>query len=195
MNRRFHLLTLLVCASWALTGCNVFKHGKQWESVNELVAVVRPTEGNTCRGTVRFTQVVEGVRIVAHLEGLTPNAEHAFHIHEFGDATSPDGTSAGDHYNPAGHPHGRPTDAKRHAGDLGNVVAGADGKAHYERVDSVITLVGIQNPIIGRAVIVHAGQDKFTQPTGEAGPRIGIGIIGIAKQAKPADAAHHAGHK
>lgn len=182
MNRCFALTVLLT-----LTGCSVFDHGGQWESVDKLVATVTPTQGNTAHGVVWFIQVEEGVKIVADIEGLTPNMEHAFHIHQFGDATSGDGKSAGDHYNPAGHPHGRPTDEMRHAGDFGNLVAGADGKAHYERVDPVISLVGLRNPIIGRAVIVHAGQDKFTQPTGDAGPRIALGVIGIAHAPKPVE--------
>jgi superoxide dismutase, Cu-Zn family len=164
-----------------LGGCGAFRHKSQWESVDELVAVIRPTQGNECRGTVRFTQVDNGVRITADIQGLKPNAQHAFHVHEFGDATSADGTSAGDHYNPQKMAHGRPEDEHRHAGDFGNLQADGEGKARYERVDTVISLVGLKNPIIGRAVIVHAGQDKFVQPTGDAGPRIGIGIIGIAR--------------
>lgn len=176
---------LLALASASLGGCGMFQHGSQWESVNELVAVVHPTQGNKCHGWVRFTQVDEGVKIVAHIEGLKPNAQHAFHIHDYGDATSPDGESAGSHYNPEKHAHGRPSDENRHAGDLGNLDAGADGTAHHERVDSVITLAGLKNPIVGRSVIIHASEDKFTQPTGDAGGRIGIGVIGIAKPATP----------
>lgn len=168
----------------ALAGCHSqhkHHHAHQWESVNELVAVVMPTEGNKCRGVVRFTQMAEGVKVVAEIEGLMPDAQHAFHVHEFGDATASNGTSAGSHYNPEGHAHGRPEDEVRHAGDLGNIHADANGKARYERVDKGFTLTGLRNPIIGRSVIIHAGQDKFTQPVGDAGARIGIGIIGVAK--------------
>lgn len=185
MKRAILCLSILTVAT--TFGCRSTQphHAHQWESVNELIAVVVPTEGNPCKGYVRFTKVEGGVRVVAEISGLTPNAQHAFHIHEFGDATASNGLSAGGHYNPQGHDHGRPEDAIRHAGDLGNLQADSNGKASYERLDTGFTLTGLHNPIIGRSVIIHAGQDKFTQPVGDAGPRIGIGIIGVAK---PADA-------
>lgn len=167
-------------ASAALGGCTMFKHASQWESVDKLVAVIHPTSGNPCRGTVWFTQTQGGVKIVADIEGLKPGAKHAIHIHEFGDATSADATSAGSHYNPEKKAHGHPEDENRHAGDFGNLTADSNGKAHYERTDSVISLAGVKNPIVGRSVVVHAGEDKFTQPVGDAGGRIGVGVIGIA---------------
>ena len=163
-------------------------HGKHdrtpsWPAVDQLVAAVRPTAGNQTSGVVTFTKVPGGVKIVANIQGLNPDSMHAFHIHEFGDSRDPSGKSAGGHYNPAGHQHGRPDDMIRHAGDLGNLISDGDGKAHYERVDRQITIAGLRNPIIGRSVIIHAGKDKFIQPTGGAGSRIAIGVIGIAKPA------------
>ena len=173
-----------------LVGCNVVHHAGQWESVDRLVAVIHPTEGNQCRGTVWFTQQDDGVKITAQIHGLKPGAQHAIHIHDYGDATSPDGKSAGDHYNPQKMAHGRPEDKHRHAGDFGNLpAADSNGSVRFERMDKVISLVGVKNPIVGRSVVVHAGQDKFVQPTGDAGPRIGVGVIGIAQPkstAKPA---------
>jgi Cu-Zn family superoxide dismutase len=66
-------------------------------------------------------------------------------------------------------------------GDLGNLVADKDGKAHYEWTDHVISFKG-QNSIIGRGIIIHAGEDDLhTQPTGNAGARVACGVIGIAK--------------
>ena len=173
---------LIACTSMNV-GC-ASRHANMWKTVHEGVAVVRPTTGSTCHGVVRFQDTGEGLRIVADIEGLDPNSTHAFHVHQYGDATAPDGTSAGGHYNPEGMPHGRPTDVKRHAGDLGNLVADAAGNAHYEIVDNDLTVAGLINPVIGRAVIIHRDKDKFVQPTGAAGPRIGIGIIGIANPKK-----------
>ncbi|MFQ5423391.1 MAG: superoxide dismutase family protein [Phycisphaerae bacterium] len=155
------------------------------QSVTEAVAVVHPTQGSQCHGTVRFTKVSSGVRIVADIEGLQPNTRHAFHVHQYGDETATNGKSAGGHYNPEKMAHGRPTDAIRHAGDFGNIKADVGGEAHYERVDTRISIAGGRNPILGRAVIIHAGEDKFVQPTGGAGARVGIGIIGIAKAGTP----------
>jgi Cu-Zn family superoxide dismutase len=102
-------------------------------------------------------------------------------VHELGDCTAPDGTSAGGHFNPEGMPHGAPADAQRHVGDLGNLTADDSGMAHYERTDDVIALSG-DHSIVGRGIIVHAGADDLTsQPTGAAGARVACGVIGIAE--------------
>ena len=146
--------------------------------VEHAIAVLHPTEGSSVTGTVTFTKVQGGVKVVAEINGLTPG-KHGFHIHEYGDISSPDGKSAGGHFNPFNKKHGAPTDTERHVGDLGNVVADESGHAHYEWVDPLIQLSGI-NSIIGRAIVVHHGEDDLhTQPTGNAGSRIGCGIIKV----------------
>jgi Cu-Zn family superoxide dismutase len=145
------------------------------EDDDYLIATVDPTQGNTARGEVRFYKVPGGVRVVATLEGLTPGT-HGFHIHENGDCSAPDASSAGNHYSPAGSPHGAPdaAAAARHMGDLGNVEAGADGRATYERTDGVLDYESIR----GRSVVVHASADDLTsQPSGNAGARVGCGVI------------------
>lgn len=149
--------------------------------IDQAVAVMHGTDGHDVSGTVRFEQRADGsVHIVADLAGLSPG-KHAIHIHEFGDARAPDGTSAGGHYNPEGHQHGLPeAQGPRHAGDLGNLEAGQDGEAHYELTVDNITIAGSENPILGRSVIVHAKADTGGQPTGEAGGRVAIGVIGVA---------------
>lgn len=149
-------------------------------AVTSAVAVLIPTQGNDVHGTVRFTKVDGGVRVVADVTGLTPGA-HGFHVHEFGDASSADGAAAGGHFNPAHANHGGPADAQRHAGDLGNLEADASGHATFDHVDASLALDGA-NSIIGRGLIVHASPDDLkTQPTGNAGKRVACGVIGIAK--------------
>lgn len=168
MRRPMAFFVLAAALLWGLPAC---------AEEPEAVAVIHPTEGNRCKGWVRFTQTGQGVQISARIEGLTPNARHGFHIHEFGDATAADGTSAGGHYNPAGHPHGLPENPTRHAGDLGNLEADASGNAAYESTSDNFSL----DEIIGRGVIVHAQPDDGGQPTGNAGGRIGLGVIGLAQ--------------
>ncbi len=146
------------------------------------VCVLHATEGNKVSGVVRFTEEGGKVKVVADVEGLTPDAKHAFHIHEFGDATSKDGSSAGGHFNPDGHKHGLPDAAEKHAGDLGNLQADKEGKAHYEITVEGVS-VGGKNSILGRGVIVHAKVDDGGQPVGNAGARIACGVIGVAKPA------------
>ena len=146
-----------------------------------LIANMDATQGNTAEGSVVFTQTGEReVTMSARLNGLKPNSEHAIHIHEFGDISAADGSSAGGHYNPQGHAHGLPEDEQRHAGDLGNLQADASGHVAVVKVFDGLTLNGEMNPILGRAVVVHAGRDQGTQPSGDAGARIAVGVIGMA---------------
>jgi superoxide dismutase, Cu-Zn family len=146
--------------------------------VTKAIAVVQPLGDSKVSGKVVFTKAAGGVEIAAELSGLTPG-EHGFHVHEFGDCSMPDGTCAGGHFNPDGKPHGKPDAAERHVGDFGNITAGADGKATYKRVDKMVSFSG-PHSIIGRSVIIHANPDDFSQPTGNAGGRVGCGVIGIA---------------
>jgi Cu-Zn family superoxide dismutase len=152
--------------------------------LKKLVAIIRPTGSLNVRGSVLFDKVDDGILITAKIGGLTPNAHHAIHIHEFGDLGSDDATSAGDHFNPGGHPHALPDESDRHAGDLGNLQADADGNATLSLVANNITLDAGKRGILGRAVIVHAKADDGSQPSGNAGDRIAAGVIGISKDAK-----------
>lgn len=149
-------------------------------TVNKAVCVMYPTQGNTVTGTVTFTRVDEGIKVVADLQGLSAG-KHGIHIHECGDCSAFDGSSAGGHFNPMAKSHGAPMDAMRHEGDMGNIEADATGKAHLEYVDKNISLEGMAS-IIGRSVIVHKNEDDLkTQPTGNAGARVACGVIGIGK--------------
>ena len=149
-------------------------------AISKAVCVMHSTQGNNVTGTVVFTKTDGGVKIVADLQGLT-KGKHGFHIHECGDCSAPDGTSAGGHFNPASKSHGAPMDMGRHAGDMGNIEADDNGKAHLEYVDPMMSLAG-EHSIIGRSVIVHKSEDDLkTQPTGNAGARVACGVIGIGK--------------
>src|SRR5450755_4987967 len=127
------------------------------QEVKKAIAVLHPASGSQVMGTVTFTKTDAGVQVVADVAGLTPG-QHGFHIHEFGDCSAPDATSAGGHFNPHHMQHGGPDATARHAGDFGNLEADASGKAHYERVDTTISLDGAES-IIGHGVIVHASPD------------------------------------
>lgn len=143
---------------------------------DRATAQLQSTEGNNVIGTVTFTSENGAVRVEADVSGLAPG-EHGFHVHEFGDCSAPDASSAGDHFNPTNEDHGAPDDSVRHVGDLGNLEAGQDSTASYSQVDSVITLSG-QNSIVDKAVVVHADADDLeSQPSGNAGDRLACGVI------------------
>lgn len=150
------------------------------QEVKKAIAVLHPASGSQVMGTVTFTKTDGGVQVVADVTGLPPG-KHGFHIHEFGDCSAPDATSAGGHFNPTNDPHAGHDAAKRHEGDLGNIEADSSGKAHLELTDKMMTMSGDKS-IIGRGLIVHEKADDLTtQPTGNAGGRVACGVIGVAK--------------
>ena len=160
---------------------------KATADVLEAVAVLYPKNDSGVTGKVVFTKVGDAVQVVVSVTALTPG-DHGFHIHEFGDCSADDGTSAGGHYNPEKAQHAGPTDDPRHVGDLGNITADENGVANKMYIDSEIALNG-EHSIIGRGVIVHADKDDMTsQPTGAAGARVACGTIGISKpEVKPSE--------
>lgn len=150
------------------------------KQTDHAICVLYPTLGNKVTGIIHFTRVEGGVKITADIQNLS-KGKHGIHIHEYGDCSALDGSSAGGHYNPAVKMHGAPVDDDRHIGDMGNIEADESGKGLLEYVDKTLTLDG-PNSIIGRAVIIHANEDDLkTQPTGNAGARQACGVIGVAK--------------
>lgn len=144
--------------------------------VTEAEAIITPLGDNPIRGKVFFKKTSDGVKVIADIEGLAPG-EHGFHVHEYGECGGKDGAAAGAHFNPTQTKHGGPDSVERHVGDLGNIFADENGRAHYERVDKLIQLQG-KNSILGRSVIIHSDKDDYeTQPSGASGAKIGCGII------------------
>lgn len=133
-------------------------------------------KGQAVTGTVVFVSKGNGVGVTAHVAGLTPGA-HGFHIHEKGDCSAADFTSAGGHFNPGGQPHGHPHQGPHHAGDMPMLQADAYGNASLMADLPGLTIEGKQG-IVGLSVIVHAAPDDFkTQPTGNSGGRVACGVI------------------
>jgi len=153
-----------------LTGC---LEGR----VSKAIVKIDAVSGSQCKGTITITQEKDGLRIHGTVEGLTPG-NHGFHIHEFGDCSALDASSAGGHFNPTRGTHGGPHDPNRHIGDLGNIYANENGVATIDDTAYRIRLNG-PHSIIGRSIIIHASEDDLrTQPAGAAGSRIGCGVIG-----------------
>lgn len=176
-------LTLVGCLVFTFTSiaASADEPAHNVSEPTEAVAVLTPTKGHEAQGIILLQQFDDHVRIVGKIKGLSPG-KHGFHIHQYGDLRAADGKSAGGHYNPAGHKHGAPGDAAHHAGDLGNIVANEDGLAVIELETSAFKL----HYVIGRALVVHSGADDFTsQPSGDAGARAALGVIGFANIEKP----------
>jgi len=148
------------------------------EMPTKAVAVFIPTKGSSVMGTVTFTKVEQGTRVMAELTGV-PAGKHGLHVHEFGDASSPDGKAAGSHFDPKmAKKHGDPSKKDvRHIGDFGNIEAKDDGKAMYDEVYPDLPI----EVIVGHGVVIHEKADDFSQPVGNAGGRLAVGVIGVAK--------------
>jgi Cu-Zn family superoxide dismutase len=145
-------------------------------------ATLAPKSGSKVSGTVLFNKTDKGLEVIASITGGTAGA-HGIHIHEKGDCSAPDASSAGGHFNPTGAPHAGPDAPARHVGDLGNITINKDGKGILNLDVADVKGFTDWNSIIGKAVILHAKADDLkTQPTGDAGGRIACGVIGSAKK-------------
>jgi superoxide dismutase, Cu-Zn family len=146
----------------------------------KAMATLKAASKSKVSGTITFKEVDGGIEVTAVVEGLKAG-NHAYHVHEKGDCSAPDATSAGGHFNPSGHKHGAPDAAERHEGDFGNLTADKTGKASKIFVMKGITLGSEDTSIIGKGFIVHEKADDFkTQPTGNAGARVACGVIELA---------------
>jgi len=139
---------------------------------------IESRSGSKVTGKAVFTELPSGgVKVEVWIENATPGT-HGIHLHEKGDCSAPDASSAGAHFNPAGNPHAGPTDAKHHNGDWGNITVGADGKGHLEETTDMLTVKPGPNSVVGKAVVFHEKADDLkTQPSGDAGGRYGCGVV------------------
>ena len=128
------------------------------------MAVLSGANGSEVSGTATFNQTAEGkVKLVLSVNNLS-TGKHAVHLHENGDCSAADATSAGGHWNPEGEEHG-----KRGEDGLGSLVMVVDGWSIGDGQDT---------DILNKAVIIHAEADDFTsQPSGDAGSRVACGVI------------------
>jgi Cu-Zn family superoxide dismutase len=141
-------------------------------------ATIESRSGSPVTGRAVFTELPSGgTRVEVWIEHATPGP-HGLHLHEKGDCSAPDATSAGGHFNVAGHPHAGPAEEARHNGDLGNIEIGADGKGKLELTSSLLTVQPGPGCVVGRAIVFHEKLDDLkTQPTGAAGARFGCGVV------------------
>ena len=150
------------------------------ETAKELVVKMEPKSDSNVSGNVFFKEENGLVTMTVMLNGLTEGT-HAIHIHEKADCSSPDGKSAGGHWNPTAQPHGKwGSPEGYHKGDIGNFEVGADGKGTMTMVTGewCIGCGDTNKDIIGKGIIVHDASDDFvTQPTGNAGGRVSCGGI------------------
>ena len=150
-------------------------------TAREAVANLASASASLVSGRLVLVPMGRGVHLTGEIGGLQPGSSHGFHIHEKGDCSAADASSAGGHFNPAAQPHGRAGHGAHHAGDADNLVADANGVARVDvHVDGVTLGGGAANDIAGRAIVVHAAADDYSsQPAGNAGARVACGVIRV----------------
>jgi Cu-Zn family superoxide dismutase len=154
---------------------------KPQHRIQHAMANMAPASASLVSGRLLIDAIDGGVRIHGELGGLGRNGVHAIHVHERGDCSAADASTAGGHFNPDGVAHGRAGTPPHHLGDMDNLHANAQGVAKVDLHLHGVTLgSGAANDILGRAIIVHANPDDYTsQPTGNAGARVACGVIDI----------------
>jgi Cu-Zn family superoxide dismutase len=143
-------------------------------------AALKPTQGHQVAGALSLAAERSGVRIGGSIQGLQPNSEQGFHIHEKGDCSAPDASSAGAHFNPTAQPHGNPKGTgPKHLGDMVNLRADAQGVAKVNVFIAGASLHTNQpTDLLGKAIVVHAKPDDYkSQPAGDSGDRVACGVI------------------
>jgi len=147
---------------------------------SQATAPIESRSGSKVTGKAVFTELPSGgTKVEVWIENATPGV-HGLHLHEKGDCSAPDASSAGPHFNAAGNPHAGPADPKHHNGDWGNVTVGADGKGHLEVTTDMLTVKPGPNSVVGKAVVFHEKADDLkTQPSGDAGGRFGCGVVAM----------------
>ncbi|KZS38729.1 superoxide dismutase [Aquimarina aggregata] len=153
---------------------------KKSNTIEKIEINLTSKSNSNVTGKISFIEEEGLVNMVAELTGLS-EGEHAIHIHEKADCSSPDGKSTGGHWNPSLKPHGK-WGAKEgyHAGDIGNfnVDEHGHGVINFSTNEWCIGCDDDKKNILGKAIIVHQGTDDFTsQPSGAAGSRVSCGGI------------------
>ena len=168
----------VVAAALALAGCAHSNDGVDRKERLHAQAILEPKSGSTVGGQAVF--LTRGNEVAMELEVTNaPAGIHAVHLHQVGDCSADDASSAGDHWNPASAPHGHLDHGQAHMGDIGNLIVDETGHGTLRMSTAAWSAgSGTNSDVVGRAIVVHAGEDDFqSQPAGNAGGRIACGVI------------------
>lgn len=145
-------------------------------------------ENSPVSGEFVFEDTDKGLNVRGKVTGLSPG-KHGFHVHEYG-SCGDSGKEAGSHFNPQGAAHGflpKQKLQRAHAGDFGNLEADEKGTASIDLTLPGLTVSGNPFAVAGRALIIHENADDFSQPVGNAGSRVGCGLITVTKKPEISD--------
>lgn len=139
--------------------------------------------GSLVSGKLMLVAMGDGVHLTGAVGGLAAHGQHGIHVHETGNCSAVDASSAGGHFNPMASAHGRAGSGVHHAGDMDNLIADSEGVARANIHLRGVTLGGgAPSDIAGRALVVHLAPDDYrSQPAGNSGARVACGIITITR--------------
>jgi Cu-Zn family superoxide dismutase len=168
------ILSMSTLVALSLVACQSIEPGVGQKASSTLDS----RSGSSVKGNVNFIWQGHEVLVTGNFSGLKPNTEHGFHVHEKGDCSAPDATSAGGHFNPETKSHGMPGTGSSHAGDMPNIKSDANGNAIFSAKLTGFAINNGPSGILGRAVVVHRDPDDYkSQPAGNSGPRVACGLI------------------
>lgn len=154
------------------------EEGGEPQEARKAEAKLQSRPGMKLAGDAKLVEESGAVKITVDVQDGPPGYK-GIHIHERGDCSDPKGKSMGEHFAAGQRTHGIPgKQAEHHLGDLGNILINADGKGHLElTVPEANLRPGDPMSFVGKAVIIHEGEDKGVQPAGGAGDPIACGRI------------------
>lgn len=160
----------------ALAGCtSPEKEARYMAGHFRAQADIRMADG-TPVGTAVAEEVDGAIRVMVEVHGMAKGV-HGTHVHTVGKCEGPDFASAGGHWNPTAHQHGKDNPMGPHAGDMPNLSVGDDGRDRTIFTLPGGTYAGLLDED-GAAIVIHAGPDDYkTDPSGNSGGRIACGVF------------------
>lgn len=160
----------------ALGGCATKARNERYMAGNFRAQAELHDAAGKSVGTAVAEEIEGTIRVIVDVRGIAPGA-HGVHVHTIGACTPPDFASAGGHWNPTAHQHGKENPMGPHAGDLPNVKVGEKGNGHVTFTLPGGTFSQLMDQD-GAALVVHAGEDDYkTDPSGNSGGRIACGVF------------------
>lgn len=152
------------------------------QTPSHLATAALMTSDGKSVGKARLKEIGGRLHLTLHVSRQTPG-EHGLHIHAIGLCTPPDFASAGGHWNPTGHQHGLQNPMGPHAGDMANLIVGANGVGRANIDLGPGSLSEGSTPLLdtdGAAIVIHqTADDMKTDPSGNSGKRLACGVFKI----------------
>lgn len=169
-------LAVAAVAGLALSGCATPGKNERYMAGHAKAQAELKTPDGTRVGTAIAEEVDGAIRVMVEVAGISPGV-HGTHVHAVGKCEGPDFASAGGHWNPSEHQHGKENPMGPHAGDMPNLSVGADGRDRTIFTLPAGTFAGLLDAD-GASLVVHAGPDDYkTDPSGNSGGRIACGVF------------------